>query len=259
MTNIETAATTPRKLYKLTSGDMLASDKTVWTLGEWHERSGVGPIFSGGWIHAYEDPLIAVFMNPAHADIFKPRMFVAEGAGAFLDDRGLICGVSRLRIIRELEMPVISSAVRVRTAILCAQHVPVSMERPDNNIWSEWASNWLKKDPVARSEKEIQRVVATTFDTNPGTPATTARSAQYRHAHYRTARCQAAKAARILAMSDNCWGADYAAALSLDWAVRAETFLDLKYALKCAIREAERDHLYLSMGLDNGEGSRQCV
>jgi hypothetical protein len=39
----------------------------------------VASLCGPGWLHAYESPLVAAFMNPIHADFRKPRLFEAEG------------------------------------------------------------------------------------------------------------------------------------------------------------------------------------
>lgn len=124
-------------LYKLTDENMRTPKDAQWELGVWRETSGNGAIGDSSWLHAHSDPLLAVLLNPAHADFSSPRLFEAEGDGAFRDDRGLKCGVTRMRLVRELPMPVVTTEQRVRFAILCA------LEVYHDSAWVTWANNWL--------------------------------------------------------------------------------------------------------------------
>ena len=64
-------------LYKLTTQDGVTRkgehNETKWGDGVEHTASGEGDLCGPGWLHAYEDPLVAAFMNPAHANITNPR------------------------------------------------------------------------------------------------------------------------------------------------------------------------------------------
>jgi len=117
-----------------------------WELGKCVEVSGEGKLCSPSWFHFYSDPLVGMFMNPAHANIRNPRLFRAEVEGKFLDDNGLKCGYSRARLIEELPVPQISPEQRVRFAIFCVKEVYKEKE------WNKWADNWLSgKDRTKES------------------------------------------------------------------------------------------------------------
>jgi len=124
-------------VYKLTDSKMRTYYEFQWELGKWYKTTGEGVLCSPGWLHFYNDPLVGMFMNPAHANIENPRLFRAEVEGKFLDDNGLKCGYSRARLIEELPVPQISLVQRVRFAILCTKEVYKEKE------WNEWADNWL--------------------------------------------------------------------------------------------------------------------
>ena len=66
------------KLYKLTDGDGQTMSGTQWGPGVSHSGTGEGELCGPGWIHAYEHPLIAVLLNPIHANIQNPRLWEAE-------------------------------------------------------------------------------------------------------------------------------------------------------------------------------------
>ena len=128
---------TTETCYKLTTQDLTTRNGYQWTLGEWRETSGEGELCGPGFLHAYSDPYLAAFMNPHHADIECPRFFRAEGRGKKLDDHGMKCGYSQMRIVEEL--PAIEPTIgqRVEFGIRCALAV-CSDEK-----FVKWANKWL--------------------------------------------------------------------------------------------------------------------
>lgn len=138
-----------KTLYKLTDENMRTYCGFAWELNKTYETSGAGDLCGPGWLHAYEDPLLAVLMNPVHAQFTAPRLFKARGSGAFKNDHGLKCGVTKLRLIKELPLPVVTTTQRTAFGILCA------MEVCDNKAWRAWADGWLSgvdRSRVAASE-----------------------------------------------------------------------------------------------------------
>lgn len=142
-----------RTLYKLTDEFCATFGGTFWELREWREASGKGNLCSRGWLHAYESPLVAVLMNPVHANFTAPLLFEAEGQGAFLDDNGLKCGVQWLRIMKQIPLPIITPKQRARVAIQCAKLVS------KNKRWLAWACAWLAKKPHARTKKAVRNAL----------------------------------------------------------------------------------------------------
>lgn len=124
------------KLYKLTDGDGKTRNDTQWGPGVSHSGTGEGELCGPGWIHAYEHPLIAVLMNPIHADFKNPRMWEADGEIAIRNGQ-LKCGCATLTTIREIPLPEITAEMRVRFAILCAKYVRAC------SAWNAWADKWL--------------------------------------------------------------------------------------------------------------------
>lgn len=126
------------KLYKLTDKDGRTQGKTQWGPGVSHSGTGEGELCGPGWIHAYEHPLIAVLMNPAHAG-FDPdsmRLWEAEGEVGLREGQ-LKCGCKTLTTVREIPVPKITAEMRVRFAILCAKEVC------RNAAWNKWADGRL--------------------------------------------------------------------------------------------------------------------
>jgi hypothetical protein len=127
-------------LYKLTDAAGYTQrdeeHETLWTPGEWREVKWGGALCRAGCLHAYRDPLLAVLLDPVHA-CFLPsgRLWVAEGDVRAEDPTKVGC--SRLRVLREHDVPDISKAAKIRWAIYCASAV---YREPQ---WLQWAERWL--------------------------------------------------------------------------------------------------------------------
>ncbi len=127
-------------LYKLTDQDGYTrrnfDNACLWGENVSHSGTGEGDLCGPGYVHAYTHPLLAVLLNPIHANLPAPRLWEAEGAIA-KSDRGLKVGCVTLTTIREMPLPIISTEQRVRFAILCAKAVCVDA------AWLAWANGWL--------------------------------------------------------------------------------------------------------------------
>ena len=135
---------TTETCYKLTTQDLTTHRGYQWTLGEWSETSGEGELCGPGFLHAYSDPYLAAFMNPHHADIECPRFFRAEGRKK-LDDRGMKCGYSQMRIMEELPAIEPTLEQKVEFGIRCALAV-CSDEK-----FVKWANEWLSGEDRTES------------------------------------------------------------------------------------------------------------
>ena len=90
--------------YKLTSQSNQTYNGTQWGPGVTHRTDGFGVLCSSGWLHYYHTPEVAVFLNPIHANIRDPKLWVCEAGGHHLDDSGLKGGCTRLTTIREIPL-----------------------------------------------------------------------------------------------------------------------------------------------------------
>lgn len=124
------------KCYKLTD-QRGCTQGMQWVPGEWHSVSGIGTLCSAAFLHAYPSALAAVFMNPVHARIQLPRLWVAEALGASREDNGLKVGFAQLRIVEEILIPIVTQEQRIRLALLA------SLEVCSNPAWIEYARNYL--------------------------------------------------------------------------------------------------------------------
>jgi len=125
--------------YKLTDQKMQTYQGFQWNLGEWQEARGSSEkgLCSDGWLHCYDSPLLAVLHNPIHADISNPRLFEVEVDGDCKNDNGIKCGYKRMRLVREISIPIITTEQKIKYAIFCAKQVCFEKE------WNIWADNWL--------------------------------------------------------------------------------------------------------------------
>lgn len=133
------------KLYKLTDNKGCTYNNTQWGPGVAHSGTGTGGLCSGGWIHAYEHPLIAVLMNPAHGNFYTPLLWECEGEVAIRDGQ-LKCGCKTLTTIKQIPLPEITNIQRIRIAILYAKLAGCGLD------WTCWANAWLSgKDRSSES------------------------------------------------------------------------------------------------------------
>ena len=66
------------QVYKLTDKNLQTQNRYQWQINEWRVTKGTGELCSAGWLHFYYSKELALFLNPIHARIAEPRMFVAE-------------------------------------------------------------------------------------------------------------------------------------------------------------------------------------
>jgi hypothetical protein len=155
-------------------------------VGEWHEANGEGGLCTAGMIHDYDDPWIAVVMNPAHAAIHNPVMYETERDGPTETD-GLKCGCKRLRLVRRVDIPDVPRVQRVAFGILAAMQVC------HDDVWLTWARAWLsgedRSSTSARYAAEAAAYVAF------AAAATAAAYAAYAHDYAAEAAAEAAATA----------------------------------------------------------------
>ena len=125
------------KAYKLTDKNMQTYNNTQWVLNEAKTTSGEGDLCGPGWLHFYSHPLLAVFLNPTHANFDSPRLFEIEAEGEIKNDYGLKLGCTKMTLVKELELPKVTLEQRIKFGILCA------LEVCKDKKFVAWAQNWL--------------------------------------------------------------------------------------------------------------------
>jgi len=143
--------------YKLLTQGMTSHGGCQWALDEWKETSGEGELCGPGWLHYYEHPLLAVLHNPIHADIQSPRLFEVEVEGKIKRDGQMKSGCTRMRISKEIPLPIATTEQRVRYAIFCA--MAVLPDKPWAARWHAWAETWLSGED--RTEEEAAKAAQT--------------------------------------------------------------------------------------------------
>lgn len=146
-------------LYKLTDAEgwtrRSEPNALLWAPGVTHEAQGEKlELCTDGLIHAYEHPLLAVLLNPIHANYSPAKLWRCETSSIPVREGQLKCGVRRLTCVEEMPLPEVSAAQRTRLAILCAWEVC------ENDEWREWATNWLsekdRSEAAARAAAEAR-------------------------------------------------------------------------------------------------------
>ena len=208
------------KAYKLTDKNSLTMNETKWGEGVSHETSGEGELCGLGWLHYYEDPLLAVFISPLHVSFDKPQLWEAKVEGAIKHDRGLKSGCTKLTTVKRIEFPKISTTQRVAFGILCAKKVCTDI------VWTAWADRWLSGED--RSLEAAKAAWAAT-----AAVAAAAKAAWAATAAVATAWAVAEVEAEVEATT--AWAAATAVAAAAT-AVAATTAIDLKSIAAEAIK-----------------------
>ena len=122
-------------IYKLTDERMQTHGGFQWELGKPAPELREGKACSEHAYHWYADLLLAVFLNPIHANFKNPRLF--RGLGKQTGTDGLKCWGTTCTIIEELPLPHVTLNQCVAFGIL------VSLEVPQSDAYKQWATNWL--------------------------------------------------------------------------------------------------------------------
>lgn len=123
--------------YKLTNEKMQTHNKTQWVLNEQKTTDGIGEPCSSSWLHCYCDPLLAILLNPIHANFKSPRLFKIKVGGNLKETGGLKFSFTEMTLLKELPLPKVTLVQRIAFAILCVKEVCKDKD------WNEWADNWL--------------------------------------------------------------------------------------------------------------------
>ena len=160
------------KAYKLTDENGQTRNQTQWSPNVSHSANGEGKeLCSDGWMHFYTNPLIAIVMNPRHADFKSPKLWECETSGEHLHE-ALKSGCKTLTTIKEIPVPKVTSIQRIAFGILCTKEVykdEAWNEWADKwnewaDKWNEWADKWLSgEDRTEESAKAANYVVNATY------------------------------------------------------------------------------------------------
>ena len=146
------------KVYKLTDVDGYTrrgmSNETLWSEGSVVEATGTGGLCTPGLVHAYRYPELGLAMNPIHANLREPRVWLCEGV--IREDDGTKLGCRRLRCLYEMKVDhqLLSIDGLIRWSIYMAKLVVDGGTAPE---WDEWADGWLSgQDRSERAARAAQ-------------------------------------------------------------------------------------------------------
>ena len=186
-------------LYKLTNQNLQTHGCYQWELGVWKSAPGNGELCSTSWLHAYESPELAVLLNPIHGRIKNPLLWRAEGKGKGLDDNGLKCGVTKLRLLEQVIIPIYTREQKIAFGIYCVLFIF------QDKSFVTWAEAWLAgKDRTIAAAKIVYAAAYA---------AASVADADAAAAAYATAKVvnAAIAAAKVVNAADAAYAAVYAA------------------------------------------------
>ena len=119
----------------------------LWGEGVRHEVAWGGTLCEAGCLHAYRTPLLAVLLDRAHGRYTREHGAILwECGGEVLAEDGAKVGCKTLTTVRRVEPPVVTTAQRVRFAVLCAQ-----ADGRSTAGWQRWAERWLSGEDRTRA------------------------------------------------------------------------------------------------------------
>jgi len=183
-------------LFKLTTQEGKTHNETQWGENVTHEATGdiKQGLCSDAWIHAYTHPLLAVLMNPVHADIENPILWEGKGEGEAKFEP-LKCGFRKFTTLKKIPLPEVTDVQKVAFGILCAKEVY------KDSSWNQWADKWLSgEDRTKSSAAAYAAADAAAYAANAArAAANAARAAANAAAYASNAAYAAAYAARAAA------------------------------------------------------------
>jgi hypothetical protein len=144
-----------KTLYKLTDQNNKTHNETLWGPGVKRKATGKGyELCSDGLIHAYEDPLLAVFISPLHVNCTYSKLWKAKTTCKKIVRDGTKVGVKSLTTLHEIPLPIVTTTQRVAFGILCAKKIC------SDPTWNEWANKWLSGEDRSAAARAAYRAAA---------------------------------------------------------------------------------------------------
>ena len=124
-------------MYKLTTQDKTTRGGMKWEIGKTNKATGEGTTMCTDQVlHCYASPHQAVFLNPMHANINNPRLFMIECSDLVATD-GLKHASKSQTPVKELPLPILTTNQRVAISIKLALTVYKAV------AFVKWANDWL--------------------------------------------------------------------------------------------------------------------
>jgi len=206
--------------YKLTDENMQTRNGCQWGEGVEHTAPGKGKLCTNAYIHVYSHPLLAVFFNPIHADFANPILWECDG-DIKITDHWLKAGCTRVKTIRQIPLPEITTEQRAEIGLSCAL---VVYHEPS---FVAWANRWLDGSDRSEAAADAAAEAAARAAWAAARAAAEAAWAAWAAARAAAEAAWAAEAAEAAARAaEAAWAAE-AAARAAEAARAAQTPLDL--------------------------------
>ena len=148
--------------YKLTDKDGYTRNKTLWGENVTHEAIGENTeLCINGFIHTYESPEMAIFINPIQDNYDPLTMLLWECklTGKVKKYGTLKFGAKSCTTLRKIKKPIITNEQRIKIAI------KISLQIYKERSYVLWANNWLSgEDRSARAARDAHEVADAAAD-----------------------------------------------------------------------------------------------
>lgn len=142
------------KYYKLLTQDLKSHNNTQWQIGVpvTIQKEGV-EMCTDQVLHCYNHPLLAVLLNPIHANISNPKLFEISVDKIVAND-GLKFASKSQTLIGEISLPQINTKQKIEFAIKVAKLVYKAPK------WNLWADSWLNGSDRSKESAADARAAA---------------------------------------------------------------------------------------------------
>ena len=131
--------------------DMKTRNNTKWEVGvpkELPEKEGL-VLHEEGLFHYFSHPLLAALLKTSFWGEIQDKLYEVKPEGKVIKNR-ILCGATKLTLVKELEVPDINETQRIAFGILCA--LKVCKEKK----FISWANDWLSgKDRSMQSANVV--------------------------------------------------------------------------------------------------------
>jgi len=133
------------KYYKLTDQELRTHNGFQWEVGKKYtiEKPGT-KMCSDQVFHCYSHPVLAVILNPVHANIKNPRMFEVEVDEIVAGD-GLKFASKAQTLVSEIALPELSTVQKVDFAIR------VALKVYKDEGFEKWAASYLDRSDTSEA------------------------------------------------------------------------------------------------------------
>ena len=161
------------KYYKLLTQEMTSHKNTKWKLNVpiTIEKEGV-EMCTDSVLHCYNHPLLAVILNPIHANIKNPLLFEIS-VDKIVNTDGLKFASKSQTLLKKIDLPEISTEQKVEFGIRVVKLVC------KDESWNAWADKWLDNTDRSKESAYTAALAATSAARAANAARAVARAAAY--------------------------------------------------------------------------------